>query len=300
MNPIQRLAIAGLSITPKPILRLFASRYIAGEELSDAVRILEKLRTDGFAGILDLLGEEVATEASARHVAAEYVEAARALSPDLDCNISVKPTHVGLCIDEALALENYDRVAAACREQGRFLRVEMEDHTTTEATLRVFEQLRERHENVGIVLQSRLHRTLDDIARLAPGPLNVRLVKGIYLEPAEIAHVDADAIREAFVECARRLFDRGAFIGLATHDDLLADRCLELARAAKLENTAYEFQVLLGVREPLWAKWAAAGERVRVYVPYGPDWRPYSLRRMRKNPQIFQHVLRDMLTPGRR
>lgn len=300
MNPLQRIAIAGLDFTPKPVLRLFASRYIAGEELSDAIAVLEKLRARGFAGILDLLGEEIESETDARRVADEYAKAAAALSPDLDCYVSVKPTHVGLCIDEGLAFENYDRVASACKQHGRFLRVEMEDHTTTEATLRVFEQLRERHDNVGIVLQSRLYRTLDDIARLAPGPLNVRLVKGIYLEPEEVAHVDADPIRDAYVECARRLFDRGAFIGLASHDELAVDRSLQVAREAGLDQKAYELQVLLGVREPLWRQWQAAGEKVRVYVPYGPDWRPYSLRRMRKNPQIFQHVLRDMLTPGRR
>src|SRR5690606_27254555 len=139
----------------------------------------------------------------------------------------------------------------------------------TDGTLRVFERLRRDHPNVGIVLQARLFRTIDDIDRLAPGPLDVRMVKGIYLEPAEIAHTDPIRIREAYVQCVEKLVRRGARLSLATHDEHLADACIRILEAARRSTDSYEFQVLLGVREELWARWAKAGHRVRVYVPYG-------------------------------
>ena len=169
----------------------------------------------------------------------------------------------------------------------------MEDHTTTDATLRVFERLRPRHARIGFVLQSRLLRSPADVAKLAPGPLWVRLVKGIYLEPAAIAHTEPEPIRKAYVECARLLLARGASVSFATHDDGLAERCIAVARELGVGRERYEFQVLLGVREALWERWRAAGERVRVYVPFGPEWRAYSTRRLRKNPEIFRHVVRD-------
>jgi len=169
----------------------------------------------------------------------------------------------------------------------------MEDHPTTDATLRVFEVLRPRFPRVGIVLQARLFRTLQDIRRLAPGALDVRLVKGIYLEPAGIAHTEPAPIRDAFVACGRALLGRGANVRLATHDEELARRCVALAREHGVDDARIEMQVLMGVRGDLWRRWRAAGHVVRVYVPYGPEWRAYSLRRLKKNPQILRHVVRD-------
>ena len=208
--------------------------------------------------------------------------------------MSVKPTHFGLLVDEALALELYRDLATHCRERGRFVRVEMEDHPTTDATLRVFEALRREFDNVGTVLQSRLFRTPADIDALAPGPLDVRMVKGIYLEPAEIAHTEVEPIRDAFVECTRKLLERGAFVRLATHDEFMATRLIHLLEKTGKTAADYEFQVLLGVREPLWREWYGLGHPVRVYVPFGPNWKDYSLRRMRKNPQLFGAVVRNM------
>jgi len=154
--------------------------------------------------------------------------------------------------------------------------------------------LRQTHTNVGIVLQSRLFCTKTDIQRLAPGPLDVRLVKGIYLEPASIAHTEAEPIRVAYIECLELLCQRAATLSLATHDDGLAARALAVLAKHAYRREQYEFQTLMGVREELWSKWKDAGHRVRVYVPFGPEWRPYSLRRMRKNPQIVGHVMRQM------
>jgi proline dehydrogenase len=299
MALLDKMVLASLPWIPRPLMRRLASRYIAGEELSDALSKLAELARGGHPGILDILGEGIENEGEARSVAAAYREAAGEVArAGLDAYMSVKPTHLGIALREELALELYDAIAAHCAELGIFVRVEMEDHPTTDATLRVFEALRAHRDNVGIVLQSRLFRTLADIDALKSGPLDVRVVKGIYLEPPSIAHTEPEPIRVAYVECVRRLARRGARLSLATHDDGLGDRCLAVLREHGYGRERYEFQVLLGVREELWERWREAGHTVRVYVPYGPEWRAYSQRRLRKNPQILRHVLRDTLRYG--
>jgi len=296
MSALNNLVLATLSYIPRPLMRRLASRYIAGETIDEALAKLGELARRGHPGILDILGEGITNEAEAREVMATYKAAATRLAASgLDAYVSVKPTHFALVLSEPLCLALYTELAEHCRASKLFLRVEMEDHPTTDATLRVFEALRVKFDNVGIVLQSRLFRTPADIEKLKPGPLDVRMVKGIYLEPAEIAHTQAEPIRAAYVECTRKLLQRGARVALATHDDGLADRCFALMREFARKPDDYELQVLLGVREELWDKWKRAGHHVRVYVPYGPEWRAYSQRRLRKNPQILRHVMRDAL-----
>jgi proline dehydrogenase len=296
MGVLDRVALSALPLLPTWLMRRLSARYIAGETLEAALARIAELHARGHATILDILGEEVRDEARAQAVCEEYRTAATALAAGgFDCYVSVKPTHLGLRLSEDLCFTLYDELARHCGDLRLALRVEMEDHTTTDATLRVFERLRESHGHVGIVLQSRLKRTPDDVARLAPGPLSVRMVKGIYLEPPEIAHVDPEPIRAAFLSVSRMLLERSADVSFATHDELLFEPLTALCRELLVPREKTEFQVLLGVREALWRSWQEAGERVRVYVPFGPEWRAYSTRRLRKNPQIFRHVLRDML-----
>jgi len=286
--------LAGLGIMPTAMMRPFTARYIAGEELSDAIEKLRDLAGNGHAGILDILGENVTDEADARAVLSEYTRAAASLKENqLEAYVSVKPTHFGLSISKELSLELYHELAKVCSELGLFLRVEMEDHPTTNATLEIFEALRKQHDNVGIVLQARLFRTAADIEKLAPGPLNVRMVKGIYLEPTEIALTGVEEIRRAFIELTEQLFDRGAYVSLATHDDIMSVELERIIRERKLGTDRYEFQVLLGVREALWSRWSRAGHPVRVYVPFGPEWRAYSLRRLSKNPELLRAIVRN-------
>jgi len=296
MSWFHRSVVTILPFVPRPIMRRLSARYIAGEELEEELDKLADMARRGFPGILDILGEGVKDEAHARAALQSYLQAAEALhARGLEAYVSVKPTHFGLTLSEPLALELYTSLAGRLGELGLFLRVEMEDHPTTDATLRVFETLRRQFDHVGLVLQSRLFRTPDDIRSLAPGPLDVRMVKGIYLEPPEIAHVDPEPIRDAFVEQCAQLFERDATVAFATHDAVLGERLIELVRSRRIPSERYEFQVLLGVQEPLWERWKADGHRVRVYVPYGPEWLAYSLRRLKKNPQILSNVMRAAL-----
>jgi proline dehydrogenase len=299
MGLFERAVLATLPYVPTPVMRRLASRYIAGERLEDALARIAGLQAAGHPSIIDVLGEDVRDEAHCRQVVDAYKRCAEAVADKrYDCYVSVKPTHVGLKLSEDLCFALYAELADHCRARGLFLRVEMEDAPTTDGTLRVFERLRKQFRNVGIVLQSRLFRTPDDIRALAPGPLHVRMVKGIYLEPAAIAHTQPQPIRDAYVACTKLLLERGACLSFATHDEQLADAVIPLVERSGLPREGFEFQVLLGVREALWSAWKARGQRVRVYVPFGPEWKPYSLRRMRKNPQILKHVIKATLTGG--
>lgn len=295
MGLLHQAVMRTLPLVPTPVMRRLSARYIAGETLEEALAALDRFRAAGFAGVLDVLGEDVADEAEARGVVDTYAAAAaRIEAAGLDAYVSVKPTHLGLRLGEDLALELYRELCRRCLELGQFVRVEMEDHTTTDATLRIYAALRAEFEHVGVVLQSRLFRTPADIAALPPSS-QVRLVKGIYLEPGAIAHTEPGPIREAFRTQAAQLLDAGHSVSFATHDEELGDGLLAECQQRGLPPERYEFQVLMGVQERLWSKWRDAGAKVRAYVPYGPQWRAYSTRRLRKNPQILGHVVRATL-----
>jgi len=292
---LHRLLASCLPLVPTPVMRRLSARYISGETLIDALGRLEDLRTGGFPGVIDLLGEEVPDSAAADAACQEYLAAAEGIAlRSLDAYVSIKPTHFGLALDAEACLARFRRVAERCGELGLRVRIEMEDVRYTDATLSLYEALRSTHPGIGIVVQARLFRTPADIDSLGPGEHDVRLVKGVYLEPAEIAHTDPQAISDAYVACAEQLLAHGACVSFATHDDVLVERLAEVISSAGAQ-ARHELQVLDGVRPSYWQTWRAAGHTVRVYVPYGPDWRAYSTRRMRKNPQMFKAVLRSML-----
>jgi len=296
MGILHRCIMGTLPWVPEPLMRRLSSRYIAGETLPEALDVIGANASRGFAGVLDILGEGTEDEAAAREALASYKQAATELgAAGLDCYVSVKPTHFGLSISPRLALDLYTELAEHCRGLGQTMRVEMEDHPTTDATLGLFHSLREQFDHVGIVLQSRLLRTPDDIQALGSEALDVRMVKGIYLEPESVAHCDRGLIQDAYVECSRQLWAAGHRVALATHDGPLARRCLAVAAELGVTPDRMEFEVLLGVQEALWRSWQQAGHKVRVYVPFGPEWRSYSERRLRKNPEILGHVMRNLL-----
>jgi proline dehydrogenase len=273
-----------LPVVPKPVVQLFSARYIAGPTLSDAVDTVRALNAERKLATVDVLGEEITREDDARAIARAYCDVFAAIEREqLDSNVSVKPTALGLDLSYDLCRENLELVL---REAGsNFVRIDMEDSSTTSETLRLYRELREGgFDNVGVVLQAYLRRTVDDIRGLADLRPNVRICKGIYVESPSIAFTDYDAVRANYVRALDALLESSAYVGIATHDEWLLGCALE--RVAGMMPDAYEFQMLLGVREQRATSLVAAGHRLRVYVPFGEQWYQYSLRRLQENPAM--------------
>jgi proline dehydrogenase len=239
---------------------------------------------------VDVLGEEITTPDEARAITGQYHDVlARIDEEGLDANVSVKLTGLGLELDLDLCRETLEGVVIDAAARGNFVRIDMEDSSTTDRALELFRSLRAAgHENVGVVLQSYLRRTSGDLAGLD----NVRLCKGIYVEPEEIAFHDADEVRANFVRCLEALVHQGAYVGIATHDEHLIGEALRIVRDLPPER--YEFQMLLGVRPDRADELVAAGHRLRVYVPYGTHWYRYSVRRLQENPKMAGYVAADI------
>ena len=284
MSLLDQALVRVLPAVPKPVVQLFSQRYIAGATLADAVRVVHELNAAGKLATVDVLGEEITNEREARAIAQTYLDVLAAIERDrLDANVSVKLTGLGLNLDYALAKENLLAVLA----QGRFVRIDMEDSSTTDDTLRLYRELREDgHDNVGVVLQAYLRRTLDDVAALADLRPNVRLCKGIYVEPPSLAYADHEAVRANYVKALHALAATASHVAIATHDEWL------LGRALRALPPSYEFQMLLGVREERASELVRAGHALRVYVPFGEQWYRYSLRRLQENPAMAGTIAR--------
>ena len=304
MRVVDSTIVRLLPAVPKPVVRRISSRYIAGEELDDALRVVKRLNDEGKLATIDVLGEEIAEPQEARAIAAAYRETFEAIQRGrLESNVSVKPTALGLKLGYGLFRDNLTDVVRHAAERGNFVRIDMEDASTTDDTLRLYRELRsDGFENVGIVLQARLKRTLNDVRELAELRPNVRLCKGIYLEPPEIAYRDFDSIRASFVQALEELLDGGSYVGIATHDEWLVEQGERLTAARGLSREEFEFQMLLGVRPELGDALVRGGHRLRIYTPFGKHWYQYSLRRLQENPKIAGYIAADTvgrLLPGR-
>jgi proline dehydrogenase len=293
-----RAIVRALPAVPKGVVRRLSSRYIAGPTLEDAVRVVRRLNREGKLATVDVLGEEIHNPGEAREIARAYHQVfARIEGERLDANVSIKLTALGLQLDFGLCREQVEQLVDDARVRGNFVRIDMEDSSTSDATLRLYRELRAAgHENLGVVLQARLRRTLADAAGLD----NVRLCKGIYLEPVEIAYQDTEEIRASFRATLAALLDQGSYVGIATHDEALIRDAVRQVSERGLTREAYEFQMLLGVRPERGQELVRAGHRLRVYVPYGTQWYEYSLRRLQENPAIAGYVAADTLRRLRR
>ena len=297
MSAFNRLLVSTLPLVPKAIVGRVARRYVAGETLDDAIAAVRSLSSQGAMSTVDVLGEEVAEREKALAAVEEYVRVFDAIDKHkLDSNVSIKLTLLGLKIDEGFCRDNVDRIAQVASKYGNFVRIDMEDHTTTDATLRIYHELQPRYGNLGVVFQAYMRRTLSDIDNLPEKGASVRLCKGIYVEPRKVAWKGFDTVRANYVMALEKLLARGVYTGIATHDEYLACAASGLVDKYGLTRDQYEFQMLLGVDEELRRILIASGHRLRVYVPYGRDWYPYSMRRLRENPEVARHVLRAMLS----
>jgi len=281
-----------LPLVPRAVVQRLSAPYIAGPQWEDAQRTASALNAVGQMATVDVLGEEVTRPAEAEAIATAYLGAIDSIAANrLDANVSVKLTGLGLKVDVDLCHVLLERVVREAATRSIFVRIDMEDSSCTDETLTLYRRLRETgHDNVGIVLQAALRRSSADLAALRDLRPSVRLCKGIYVEPPDLAYQHPDEIRRSFVDLLEALLDARCYAAVATHDEWLLG--VALGRVAGMPATAYELQMLLGVRQARAAGLAAAGHRLRVYVPYGQRWYEYSLRRLQENPRMASMVAR--------
>jgi proline dehydrogenase len=277
--------------------RLGAARFVAGESLDAAVPVLRRLNGQGLLTNTTLLGEGVRDEAETREVVAAYRDVLdRIRAEGLRTNLAVKLTHLGLSIDEELAHRNVAELAEHAAQLGNFVRIDMEESGHVDATLRIYRRLREEgHENVGAVLQAYLFRSEADLAALLPLAPNLRLVKGAYLEPPEIAYPHKRDVDAAYVRLLETSLAADGFTAVATHDEELIEHAISFARERGIPKERFQFQMLYGVRTRLQLDLVARGFDVLVATPYGPEWYRYLMRRLAERPANVLFLLRNLV-----
>jgi proline dehydrogenase len=280
---------------PNSVVWLFSKRYIAGVNLEGAINLVKSLNEKGIYATVDVLGEAINNKEEALEDKSKCIEVLNAIqNNNLMANLSIKPTQMGLGLDEEFAFEQVKELVEKAKEMNNFLRIDMEDSPYTDSTIRLYKRLREKYSNVGIVIQSYLKRSFNDVVDLSKLNTNFRLCKGIYIEPAEIAFKDKQKIRDNYIKILKEMFSIGSYVGIATHDEYLINESYRLIKEMNIPKDKFEFQMLLGVREDLRDKINNDGYKIRIYVPFGKDWYKYSIRRLQENPEIAGHVFKNI------
>ena len=275
--------------------RAMVDRFVAGESLADALLALQRLRAVGLHTTVDLLGESVSTVEAAAASTDRYLDTLDALSAGgLDGNVSLKLSQMGLAIDRDACRANVERIFARAAQTGSFVRLDMEDHTTTDATLELWRALRSVNPASGVVIQAALRRSAADVERLIAEGGRVRLCKGAYDEPSSVAFVTRAEVDASYRGLMDRLLHEGAYPALATHDPRLIELARQIAERDGIERDRFEFQMLYGIRRDLQEQLVRAGYRVRIYVPFGREWYPYFMRRLAERPANVAFLLRSV------
>jgi proline dehydrogenase len=304
LHSVLREAILGAADSPKVRrlvrrygMRLGAARFVAGETMDEAVPVLRRLNAAGLLTNTTVLGEHIASREATAAVVAQYEQLlARIEAEHLQTNVALKLTSLGLDLDEGLAYANVERLVSEAAARGNFIRIDMEESRWVEATLRIYRRLREaRHDNVGVVLQSYLHRSEDDLRSLLHLSPNVRLVKGAYLEPPEVALQSKADVDRAYRRLLELSLCRSAFTAVATHDDRLIEHAIAFAERERIARERFQFQMLYGVRPQLQLDLVGRGYAVLVATPFGPDWYPYLMRRLAERPANTVFFLRAVV-----
>jgi proline dehydrogenase len=295
MGALDRIVVQILPLVPRAVVRRFSERYIAGTTVDEALATVAALNRSGVRATVDVLGEFVTDLRESAAATRAYVELfERIAAAHLDTQASVKLTQLGLKIDRPACERHLHTLVETAARHDNLLTIDMEDSSCTEATLDIFAAARRRSAHVGAVLQACLRRSRSDLEALLPLHPNIRICKGIYIEPESIAFTDRESVRKSYLGLVESLLCSSGFVGIATHDAVLLRACRELIRRHGATSERYEFQMLLGVREDLRRELMAEGHPVRVYVPFGDHWYAYSLRRLKENPAIAGHVLRGL------
>lgn len=301
MEAINHLIVKMVQLMPKPVVGFFSKKYIAGITLQEAVDFVKKINAKGIYATMDVLGESVKSKEEASHCKNEAIEVLDAIEKNkLMANLSIKPTQMGLAIDEQFAYDQILEIVKKAAEYKNFVRIDMEDSPFTDKTLNLYKRIYENYKNVGVVIQAYMRRSLNDVITLDKIGTNYRLCKGIYVEPASIAYKDKQEVRDNYLKILDQIFKDGNYVGIATHDKYLIDGAYKKIKEQNISKEKFEFQMLLGVREDLRDKINADGYKIRIYVPFGKDWYAYSIRRLKENPSMAGHIVKSFLTFGRR
>lgn len=296
MSLFDKLVVWTIPVVPKFLVRRIASRYIAGTTLDEAVEVIKNLQEQGCCATLDVLGEHITKKEQAEHPVQEYLQILDKIEQEnLDCNISIKLTMLGLKLDLDFCLENSRRLVQRAKEFDNFVRIDMEDSSCTTDTLQIHSQLKKDFDNVGFVIQAYMRRSLPDIRDQmnSNSKINVRVCKGIYIEPRDIAYKDKEIVNSNYSMLLQELLENGNYAGIATHDEKLVWAAYKTINDLKLSKDKFEFQMLLGVDEQLRRLIIKEGHKLRVYVPYGKQWYEYSIRRLQENPKIAGYVIKN-------
>ena len=295
---INQLIASTIPALPKWFVRFFSGPYVAGETIEDALAHVQKINNSGFAATIDILGEHTTKIEASRSITTDYCDLYNKINQrSLDCNLSIKPTHLGLDISFEIAKSNFEKIINDAEKFSNFLRLDMESSSQTDDTLRIYNYCLKKYSKIGVVLQAYLKRSISDINILAKPGFNARICKGIYKENSSIAYKGPDEIRNNFLKMVEIMILKKAYACFATHDQGLIDRILKLIKKYKLGKDQCEFQVLYGV--PMNGRLEELiknGYKVRVYVPFGPDWYDYSLRRLKENPDIASYVIKNIFS----
>ena len=297
MQLLNKLVVSTIPAIPRPIVRHFAGRYIAGETIQDAIRCVRQLNSEGVCATLDVLGEDITNEDEAAVSRKHSIEVLHTIANErLDSNLSIKLTSLGLKLGKEICSKNVREILTVAKQYGTFVRFDMEDSTCTTDTIEVFQTLQKEFPNTGIVLQAYMRRSEDDTKNLARNRTNFRLCKGIYKERPEIAYQGRKEVQDNYIKLLELMLKSKCYVGIATHDSVLIDAAYRLIRETGVKKTEYEFQMLLGVRPELRKRLVGDGHKVRLYVPFGEHWYGYSTRRFKENPEVAGYVFKALFT----
>jgi proline dehydrogenase len=285
-----------IRIMPRWFIHPFARTYVAGESIEETVPVVKKVNDRGFTCTLDILGEHVQSAAAAENITREYCDLYDVIATEnMNCNISIKLTHIGLALDKNIAAVNLVRILKQAKLHSNFCRIDMENSPYTQQTIDLYKDCVSKYPNIGIVLQAYLKRSLEDAHALNTPTFNTRICKGIYNEPETIALQDRTAIQDNFFQITKEILLGNGFAAIATHDIPLIDRIDDWIESTQVSSDRFEFQVLYGVpMKDRLERLLDKGYTVRQYVPFGKEWFDYSLRRLKENPKIMSYVLGNL------
>ena len=298
MKLINNLIIQILPFLPKFLVKIVASPYIAGITDEEMLQNVEKLNRKGFKVAIDILGEHVKTENEAEEITERYSRIYDEINKrNLLANISIKLTHIGQDLGIDIVRNNLSKLVEAAKKNNNFLRLDMENVPYTSETIQLYKEMFNNYNQIGIVIQAYLHRSIDDIKALSNDKFNVRICKGIYVEDPHLVLNDYNDIRENYISLVKESLNNGSYVGIATHDEFLIDSLYSWILKNNISKDRYEFQVLHGVpMQKKLKKLMEDGNTVRVYLPYGDNWYDYSVRRLKENPKMAGYIIKNLFS----